>query len=105
MLAKSVLFAEGLVRAGQQLLARGGGGLRPAAVLVAAVACERAVGLQPVGVHDRPARGGPGECEQRLPRRVREHGQTQPDRAASADLDRDAKERLLPALMAAFDLS
>ncbi len=91
------------VRARQQLLAGRGRGLRPPTVLVAVLG-EHAIGLQPVGVHDRAGRCGRlREVQQRGSRGIGQDGQPQPSGALAANFDRDAPERLLAALAPALE--
>src|SRR5487761_51664 len=65
---------------------------------------QAAVGVQPVGVDDRPrGRSRLRECLQRLGPGVGQHLKSQTPRASSSDLDCGAHQGLLAALAAALE--
>ena len=72
--------------------------------MVVAVLGQDSVGLQPVGVHDRAGRGrGLGESLSVGPEASGSTARRRRPEPGAADLDRDADERLLAALAAAFE--
>src|SRR3954451_1607088 len=91
------------VRPWQQLILWRGTGLFARAVLVAELP-QPGVGVQPVGVNDRPGgRGRLRECLPRLGPGVGQALKAQASRAGSSDLDRGADQRLLAVLAAALE--